>query len=200
MSKSLLARPAALALILANFIPLWGVIFLEWDVANVLHLYWAENIAFGLITLLRLFTNRHPDSSLPGRVFLGVFFTVHYGAFCFGHAMFVFGGLIESGGPAPASELALNFLTGHWSLFLAFFLSHFVSFVLNYHGKGEAVRMKPDQVMVLPYRRIFVLHLTIIFGGMAVLALGNSAALVGVLVIAKTAGDLILHFREHRAS
>ena len=52
--------------------------------------------------------------------------------------------------------------------------------------------------MFLPYRRIFILHFTIIFGGMVALALGNSASLVAVLVVAKTIGDLILHLREHR--
>lgn len=62
MSKKLFARPAALALIAANFIPLWGVVCRGWDAANIVQLYWAENVVFGLITFLRILTNRHPGT------------------------------------------------------------------------------------------------------------------------------------------
>lgn len=197
MSKVLLSRPAALVLLLANFIPLLGVLFRGWDVANILHLYWAENVAFGLITILRILTNRHTPGALPGLVFMSVFFTVHYGFFCYGHAMFVFGGLIGGGGLFDASDNAAAYLRDHWYVVAGFFGSHLVSYFLNYLGRGEAKEMEPGKVMFLPYRRIVVLHVTIILGGMAVMALGNSAALVAVLVIAKTAGDLFLHFKEH---
>jgi hypothetical protein len=182
-----------------NFIPLLGVIFRGWDVANILHLYWAENLAFGLITILKILTNRHPSAGFPEKVFMAVFFSVHYGMFCYGHAMFVFGGLID-GGFFNASTEARAYLHSHWFVVLGFFASHLVSYFYNYLGKGEAAGMEPIKVMFLPYGRIVILHVTIIFGGMAVMALGNSTALVGMLVIVKTAGDLMLHFREHRVT
>lgn len=198
MSRRALAGPASLALIGANFVPLWGVVFRGWDAANIVQLYWAENVAYGLITILRLLTNRHPEVVLSAKVSLSGFFLVHYGFFCFGHAMFVFGGMFEEGDLATASSGVGSFLTTYWYVVLGFFLSHLVSFFYNYHWKGEAKQLEIGKVMFLPYRRIFVLHFTIIFGGMAVMALGNSASLVAVLVIVKTVGDLVLHFREHR--
>lgn len=200
MSNSLFARPAALALIIANFIPLWGVLFRGWDIANILHLYWAENLAFGLITILRILTNRHARGSLPGKVFLSVFFTIHYGIFCYGHSVFVFSDFIGGSHRLGASSGAADYLREHWFVVAGFFGSHLVSFFFNYLGKGEAERLDPGKVMFMPYRRIVILHVTIILGGMAVMALGSSAALVAVLVIAKTAGDLVLHFHEHRES
>ena len=63
-------------------------------------------------------------------------------------------------------------------VFAGFLGSHLFSFFFNYHGKGEAQRLALPQVMFLPYPRIFVLHITILFGGMLVMALGNPAALV----------------------
>jgi len=197
VSKGPLTRPAALVLIIANFVPLWGVIFRGWDVANILHLYWAENLAFGLITILKILTNRHPTKVLPEKIFLTVFFSIHYGMFCYGHAMFVFGGLIDGGHIDAASE-ARAYLHSHWFVVLGFFASHLVSYFYHYLGKDEAAQMEPIKVMLLPYGRIVVLHVTIVFGGMVVMAMGSSTALVGMLVIAKTAGDLMLHFREHR--
>lgn len=196
MNRVDLLRPAALALILMNFIPLWGVIFWDWDVANILHLYWAENVIYGLITILRILTNQHRGKTFSERFFLSVFFTIHYGLFCYGHSVFVFSGAI-----LEESEItALAYLSTNWLVILGFFGSHLVSYFYNYLGRGEAQRMKAEKVMFLPYRRIVILQVTIILGGMAVMSLGSSAGLIAVLVIAKTMGDLVLHFREHRKS
>ena len=196
MNRVDLLRPAALALILMNFIPLWGVIFWDWDVANILHLYWAENVIYGLITILRILTNQHRGKTFSERFFLSVFFTIHYGLFCYGHSVFVFSGAIFE-----ESEItALAYLSTNWLVILGFFGSHLVSYFYNYLGRGEAQRMKAEKVMFLPYRRIVILQVTIILGGMAVMSLGSSAGLIAVLVIAKTMGDLVLHFREHRKS
>jgi len=170
-------------------------------VAQILHLYWAENIAFGLITVLRILTNRHPRARFPKLLVLSVFFTVHYGIFCYGHGTFVFSDRVVSGGASlNQSGKPLSYLQEHWFVVAGFLSSHLVSYYFNYLGKREAEKMSPGEVMFLPYRRIVVLHLTIIFGGMTVAFLGNSALLVACLVILKTAGDLVLHFREHRVS
>ena len=201
---SVLRRPAVLALILVNFIPLWGVIFRGWDVANILHLYWAENLAFGFITLLRLLTNRHESARAAQKIAMSLFFCVHYGFFCYGHAGFVFGDFLREGGGnagsslVPALEGALNFLQQQQLLVAGFLGIHLVSFFSNYHGRGEAQRLTLGKVMFLPYRRIVILHVTIVFGGMAVLSAGSPVWLILVLVLAKTGGDLILHIREHQ--
>jgi len=198
VSRPALLGPAALALLLMNFIPLWGVIFRGWDVAMILHLYWAENVIFGLITILRILTNQ--NKAFPKKLFIAAFFTVHYGAFCFGHSLFVFGEAILEGKEGIVAVTILDFLNENFLVVLGFFGSHLISYFFNYLGKGEAKKMSPEKVMFLPYRRIVILQVTIIFGGMAVLSLGSTAALIAVLVIAKTLADLMLHFREHRHS
>lgn len=181
-----------MVLLLANFIPLWGVMFRGWDIANILHLYWAENVAVGLITFVKILTNRHSSASLAGILPLSLFFAVHYGFFCFGHAQFVFGGLgLEGDGDA------LDYLWENGWLFVSFFVSHLVSFFLNYHGRGEARELAPQKVMFQPYRRIVILHVTIILGGMAVAALGSPVGLIVALVVIKTVADVFLHRREH---
>ena len=153
----------------------------------------------GVVTVLKILSNGHASASLPAKLFLGGFFTVHYGFFCFGHAMFVFGGLL-SDGPSFGfpGERALDYLFSHKFLIFGFFLSHLFSFYVNYLKSGEFRTLNPGQVMFQPYRRIVVLHVTIIFGGMAVMALGSSVGLVAILVIVKTAGDLFFHTKEHK--
>lgn len=191
-------KPSVIVLIVANFIPLLGVLFSGWDVHRILHLYWAENVAVGIVSVLKILTNRSGGVGRPPKIFLAGFFAVHYGFFCFGHSVFVFNAL----GDSPPSfgapwEGAVTYLGSHRLLFAGFLASHLFSYFTNYLGRGEAMELSVGKVMTQPYRRIFVLHVTIIFGGMAVMMLGGSAALVAILVIVKTAGDIFFHLKEH---
>jgi hypothetical protein len=77
-------------------------------------------------------------------------------------------------------------------------LSHGVSFIQNYLGKGEVKRSTLDQLMQQPYKRIVLIHLVIIAGGFAVLALGSRLPMLVLLIIGKIALDIHLHRREHR--
>lgn len=197
MRKSLLS-PALIALLLTNLIPLWGVFFKGWSSQEVLVVYWLENVAVGLINILKLLTNRHEKTLRPAAIFLAVFFTVHYGIFTFVHGAFVFSELNGFTGMTFPFDGMKQAFSDYRIVFLGFLASHLFSFFFNYHGKGEAQRLELPKVMFLPYPRILVLHLTIIFGGMLVMTLGSPAALVVLLVILKTVGDVVLHLREHR--
>jgi hypothetical protein len=48
-----------------------------------------------------------------------------------------------------------------------------------------------------PYKRIIVMHMTIIIGGFLTMLLRTPAAAVLLLIIFKTAADLHAHRREH---
>jgi hypothetical protein len=54
--------------------------------------------------------------------------------------------------------------------------------------------------MARPYGRVVILHLTIIVGALLVGVLGQPIALLVLLVVLKTALDLVLHLRSHRAA
>ncbi|MGI9239888.1 MAG: DUF6498-containing protein [Verrucomicrobiales bacterium] len=60
MLADLTRRPSALVLVLANLIPLVGVIFWDWSVFNIVVLYWMENLVIGVINILKMVTCR-PD-------------------------------------------------------------------------------------------------------------------------------------------
>jgi hypothetical protein len=153
-----------------------------------------------------------------GRVALAGFFLVHYGIFWLGHGLFLFlflptffgggnqllpacGDLDPFGNPQGCFS---PFGTVVWSDLLlagiALFISHGASFLFNYIGRGEYLTTTPMRQMTSPYGRVVVLHLTIIFGGLIVAALGAPIGALLVLVVLKTAFDLGLHLRERRAS
>ncbi len=206
-------------LVAVNLIPLVGALFWGWDVGLILIVYWSENLVVGGYNVLKMMVRpaEHPIVFL-GRLFPIAFFCLHYGAFCGAHGFFLLAFLDVSGATG-------DYLSGDgWPFFLIFMqilvetsktvwqtrsdvliwplvalgLSHGVSFIQNYLGKGEFKRATLQQLMNQPYKRIMLMHLVIIAGGFAVIALGSPLPMLVLIVIGKIALDIHLHRREHR--
>jgi hypothetical protein len=201
---------AIVALVVANLIPLFGVLFLGWSVWNILVIYWLENGIVGVINVLKmsaatgeeatglpaaLTINGQPASSMS-KVGLIPFFIVHYGIFWFVHGIFV---LTLPAFLSLASDTPMELGLGA-VLFAAVGLavSHGLSFWWNFLRGGEYRRTTPAALMFAPYRRLVALHLTIIFGALAVMLTGAPIVAVAILVGIKTLIDLGLHLAEHR--
>ena len=200
---------AVVALVVANLIPLIGVLFFGWSVWNILVIYWLENGIVGVINVLKM-SVATGDEVTPGVTFMvngrpatsatkmGLipFFIVHYGIFWFVHGIFVltlpafFSLMSDDGmtldlGPVVFAAVGLA-------------ISHGLSFWWNFLHGGEYRRTTAAALMFAPYKRLVALHITIIFGAFAVMFTGAPAAAVAVLVAIKTAIDLGLHLAEHR--
>lgn len=137
------------------------------------------------------------------KLFFAPFFAVHYGMFCFVHGAFV--GLLANdrglfGHSMNPLGTAVEALHGPTLLVAAIGLtvSHLVSYFRNYLGRGEYRRLTPPELMFLPYGRVVVLHIAIVFSGFLVMTLGSPVWLLVLLVIGKTLFDLKLHLREHQ--
>lgn len=133
------------------------------------------------------------------KLFLIPFFIVHYGMFCYGHGVFVFSlfsvDKLSSG--KVDLQAALSLLTPDMRLAIGLLAaSHLYSFLRNYIGAGEYQRTNPGALMIRPYGRIVVLHITIILGGMLTMAFGNPLGLLVILMVLKTSVDLAMHQAE----
>jgi len=268
---------SAIVLVVANAIPVIGVLFFGWSLLTILVLFWIENGIVGFWNIPRILLARGtilqalvdmpidaamnatgnaraaaelrarwqqaqgrlamqesagrpvmPVGSMPlnlggiGRAGMALFFLVHYGMFWAVHGIFVFalpsfmsfgGGAacfdegISGGLPfAPglgdtfcASPFGEVVWSNVWLAAGALFLSHGASFFLNYLGKREYLTASAAKQMFAPYSRVVMLHLTIIFGAFIIAFLGAPIGALLVLVVLKTAFDLGLHLREHRA-
>ncbi len=208
--RGLASNPWALgALIVGNLLPLAGVVFWGWRTYDLMVLYWLENGVVGLFTIAKMVTSRPAGGGGAwSSIVLVPFFLVHYGMFWFVHGTFVGvlfgGGLIGDGafgaGPAPGPEPAFGLPAwpGYLTVpLLALFVSHGVSFVTNYLGRGEDRALTPRELMAQPYGRVVLLHVTILVGGFAALMLGGSVVALVLLVALKTAVDVRAHLREH---
>lgn len=86
-----------------------------------------------------------------------------------------------------------------WAI-LALVISHGFSFIYNVILGQEYRRTDPETLIFGPYRRVVVLHLTIILGAFASLAFRQSATSLVLLVVIKTILDARAHLRENSTS
>lgn len=209
MAPSWSSSPVAVAgLVAANLVPLAGVLAFGWDLHSILVIYWLENGVVGLESaakILRASGEDDPDelpsmsfndrdvASFVGRprTWIAAFFAVHYGGFWIVHGSFVMVLPLMFPGFAFASPqvvaLGLVVLTAY----------HLISYRLNYVGEREHQGAGPVTLMIDPYRRVLVLHVTIVLGAFAIAALGAPAGALTVMVLAKTLLDLRGHWRVH---
>ena len=189
--------PSAYVLLLANAVPLIGVVARHWTVFAVLLLYWSENVVVGAFNVLKILTAQPRDAAAwLGKLFLIPFFIFHFGMFTYVHGVFVFSLFGHDAFSYPSgivAALRANRLMPAIGMLL---LSHGFSFVHNYLMDGENVQASLPQLMALPYGRVVVLHLTVLFGGFAVMALGAPVIAMVVLVALKTGLDLRAHLAE----
>jgi len=222
--KDVLLYPSAIALIAFNLIPLIGVLFYGWSTTEILLLYWTESAIVGFYTILKMLmakgsiklqqagpkpaiklsvTGMPSIEEIAGKnspfakIFLVLFFCVHYGMFMFVHLMFILFFVIFrsffsfffnfSSSIQDFKLIFLNVLIA----FIFLFISHGISFITNYVGRKEYEKANPLSIMFSPYKRIFLMQVVIIFGAIIM-------APVLILVIGKIIFDLYAHIAERK--
>jgi hypothetical protein len=81
---------------------------------------------------------------------------------------------------------------------LALLISHGASYLLLFIGRQEYRHTTVNKLMTAPYRRITLMHLSVIAGGFLVKQLGSPLGLLLALVALKTGMDIMLHIRSHQ--
>lgn len=184
-----------LALLGANLLPIVGVLMFGWDLGAIMVLFWAESGIIGIYHLLKLAVTRRWLTLLLGPVFVG-----HFGAFMAVHFLFIYGIFIEGftgDGPGDSlAEVAQVFVT-LWPALLALVLSHGISFFANFPGHDAHRAGNLQDEMSGPYRRIAIMHVTIIIGGGLSLVLGSPLFALILLILLKIVVDLKAHRRQH---
>ena len=217
-------------LVVANFVPVFGIVFFDWDGSAVVFIYWSENLIVGFYNILKMILalgGKTVISTILLKVYLIPFFVVHFGAFCFGHGMFLlmlteFSNVLwssdtsepgmwekydllensESGFDSfPFLEDFVNLVKVVWWEYsseiamplLAMLISHGIMFYTNYIQKGLYLERDPALQMMIPYGRIVLMHIAIIFTGIPAILFGSPIPLLLILVAEKIAIDIQLN-------
>jgi hypothetical protein len=183
----------------ANAVPLVGVLFFGWSLFGVLLLYWLESGIIGLFNVPRILLAQGVSPSEPNtprkRLGLTGFFLLHYGGFWLGHFLL----LVMLGPDLPAAESAVADPYS-FPLTVAFlFVSHGLSFGLNYLGRGEYRAALPGWQTWAPYGRVLTFHLATLGGGALAARWGSPVWALVVLVVLKTLIDAGTHLWAHAA-
>jgi hypothetical protein len=185
-------------LLAANIVPILGIIFFKWNVVNILFLYWAESAVIGFWNVMKILSfqgakKERASVTFFSKAFASLFFIVHFGGFMAGHFMFIFA---LAQGITDIAVHPLDLLAATWIGIASLFVSHGYSFVFNFLLGNERKQGNEGRLMLQPYARIIVMHLTIIFGFTLVSIFGQPIMLLLLFVVLKTGVDLASHVRE----
>jgi len=199
-----MAALSTIFLLASNAVPLYGVLFLQWQIFPLVLIYWLENVVVGGYNVLRLVV-ADPSSTWRwiGKLIVIPIFVVHFGVFTFIHGVFIF---ILFGGPRyhnsipPTIPVVLQAIreTGIWFALLSVVISHGVTFIWNFLLGGEYKNVPLWDLVRQPYARVLVLHVVVFLTALA-LSRGHTPLYGLVLLVGlKTVADLISHNAERR--
>jgi len=215
---------SAFALVAGNAVPAIGVLFLDWPLFPIVLVYWCELVVLFVITLLRM-AFAHPATPgslivkalclafLPLTLGPQLFAVLFFGLTGFGlagnnDAGMAFHSIVFAASDAkdllPLDEcwrvLRREIDTGMRIAIVALAASHLYSFVRNYLMRGECNRVSFWSLMAWPYLRSYLTMLAVGAGVLAIAWAGvQPPALLVLIICVKTALDLNVHLREHRA-
>ncbi len=211
--------PSVLVLVASNLMPFLGVFFFKWDVFSLLILYWFESAVVGFYSILKL--QKAAAVSTPEEINelrgyrinstsaataikeggLTWFFIQQYGMFMAFHALFLGIFIFASASSkfyTPSLLTSASLLSIFGSV-AALVTSHGISYAMNFIGKQEFLSISPAGQMMRPYKRIGIMHLTIVFGGIFTFLFHSTAAFLTVLIFSKIALDIFYHLKERGA-
>lgn len=186
------------ALLLLNLIPLIGVLYFGWNLSSIMVLYWFENVIIGFFNALKMAKamGTTPRTQLySGKKVITVaqkpssilFFIIHFGMFTLGHGIFVFA-LFGRDLPSFSKMLPAA---------LCLFASHGISYAYNFIGNEEYKRVAFQDLFFQPYKRVFIMHITIIIGAFIAFQLEQPTFFLVLLVFLKILIDILSHKKEH---
>ena len=190
-----------LVLILVNLLIFFQAIYSNLDVVSILLVYWTESVIIGFFIVIgMLFSRAEKDYSQGIRArLIGIpFFILHYSLFLFVHFIFI---MVLGNNFAQNINLA-SYLTSLKSVFiysLFLFVSHLISFISNFIILKENEKFDVWSLMLLPYRRIILMQITLILGALAVILSGNPQSIIFLLFFPlKIIFDVYGYVKEHR--
>ena len=192
--------------LVGNLIPLYGVLYWQWDAFQLLMLYWTETVIIAFWTILgirRIPVDRLGTINVGGREkpathnLLCAYYTLVAAMFILGHLgflWFMFSGEWLKKLPAASSVLKELYVTdGVWLALVFMFVSAWISYLsirpADYPPverdkasakAGEGSDAVGDHVGGL-FVRIAIMQAAIIFGGMLAKAYGSMAPLLIVI-------------------
>jgi hypothetical protein len=167
-------NPSVAALLIANLVPLGGVIFFQWDVFYVLFSYIVECMVIGIYNIIKLIL----VAKWMALVYIPMFIMMFY--FVILMPVAIVGGLYDN---QHLGEQAFhNFLAALGVCGISFAVSHGISFARNYLARKEYAGKSAEDQFIAPFKRIFLVVAAAILGALLIMT-RQAPALLGVGIV-----------------
>jgi hypothetical protein len=184
--------PALFALVAANLLPLGLAYHGYANAADLLFIYWAENLVVAFYALLRMTLARGPQRKRPVWMSM-LIFVLHFGVFVILHGLLLFNFVRDQATLFPFRVVPAQLVLA----VLALLASHGVSYVQNYIRRGEFLVSTPQAEMMRPYGRTVAMHVAAVLTGFFASSRGSPLVMLILLVLIKTGVDAYSHVRSH---
>ena len=193
---------SAYFLIIANTMPVCGAIFLGWNIADIMFVYWAETLVIGIFNLFKIRYARDSISAArprSARIFrklqLAGYFALHFGGFAAIHGFILYMISLEF---LKIPVQPLHLIASTWSSLVLLLISHTYSFLNNFMKNKEHEHKSDMDVMFEPYYRVVVMHVSLLLGLGLIIVIGQPLPMLLLFVVLKTGLDLAGHLRERK--
>lgn len=181
-------RTSVWVILLANIFPIAGVLFFGWGLMDILFLYWMESGIIALFTIVKVFLAEEGQmKEYVSAAFLGF----HFAVFMLLHLLlisFIFGSF---------GSVSLGTLGVVSYAFAVLLLSHSFSLIRNFIEKKEFEVENVRNLMTSPYKRVYLMQLTLILLGFGAFLWGEAVLLLLLMIVAKVSTDVYSHLNEH---
>ena len=212
------------SLIAVNLINILMAIIFNWNIYDVMLVYWFQSVSIGIFTFYKLYSypiekiNQEMEGGkalevndlavtnpIAAKIFIAGFFALHYGFFHLVYIIFIVGFAFSEGFPLD--------LIGGLVGALLFFANHFYSYIINRdednnltdtdNGNTQSsTALSIADIFSKPYTRIIPIHLTIMAGGViSHIITGGPFQNIFILIFfmsLKTFMDVIAHKKKHK--
>ncbi|MCX6752054.1 MAG: DUF6498-containing protein [Candidatus Nomurabacteria bacterium] len=202
-----------IALILANCVPLAGVLFFNWSLFSLLISYWLETGVIGIFVFIKsIYLYKATSKSIfliNGFVVLNM-----CGGFMFGHFIGIMAlfSVVPGGNGWTGLNLFNQSSVQLLTMLVTLSISHGYSFFYNFIGRNEKASIielikteplggnspKIGKIIMGDFLiRIVLTQFTVIFGGIILVLTKTPIYLSAIFIIIKTVIDLFLHRKKH---
>jgi len=201
---------STISLIIANLIPIIGVIYWHWDIFPIVYIYFLETAVVGLFGILKIilaqgvdytiergfvtdillsqFFPRLNSGSSKGTVLISYFICF----FFYVGLLFVLCLIVLS-----PSNFIEPWQSTYYVALGSLIISHAISFWQNYINKKEYLYAVPYTQMTQPFDRVMVMILVFSVATFAIYRIDVSTLTILALIIIKIIFDIIYHYQEH---
>lgn len=187
-------------LILANIVPIIGVLFFNWAPMDVIFIYWLETLFIGFFNIIKMIFA--PEKYFFYKFIFIPLFILIFGAFQAFQGVFILKVIPHLIQQFTGEYIEIAILGYADYLFwpsLALLVSHLFSLIWNFFLMKEYKTADMSILMVQPIPRVFFQQCIAVFGCFALLITNSPLVLMILVILAKIYIDLKAHLKSHKS-